>query len=226
MRIFIVVLIAILNLTATEFEIEKLIDENSLKLKNCEDLRVNQSGFVIDSKFKVILANATLVDSSSCIINLSEFKALNQLALAKITEEIELKDRVVFDSNLNRAVIIAPNQSSYQEFKELNQDRVYTHPDIFNTYLSSINNPSPTKEDFKTLCRNFSISELFFLIEDRSYRVDCISMAIIDSTNFEIDSSEEIVPFYSRLKDVDTSIFSFKSEVESYSEYYRELLGL
>ncbi len=222
-KVLIFILIAF-NLYANEFEINS-IDKNSAFIK-CSGLKVGESGIVVKSfgEFSSIVSNAivTKIENENCKIEFKEFEALSQKALPNLKESPKIGDKVIFHSLNNRALAITPNLKTYE--KITNKDGItWLHPDIFVAYLESERTPAPTKENFREFCNTNSIGLLYFAI-DKEYIVDCLSFKILQINELDTKNEQEIKPFYSRIGELKSSMFSFKKEMQNYKNYYLDLL--
>ena len=225
MKKLIISIFLLINVYANEFEI-KSINADSAVIE-CDNLSIGQSGVVIRNlgDFNSIIKNATLakIEDSKCIVNFSEFNGLVQNALPSLKENPKVGDKIIFNSFYNKGLVIAPNAKTYSKVIKKYSDKSWIHPDIFATYLESKKNPSPTKENFIKFCNAYSIG-LIYLITDREYIVDCNSFKVIDTKDIEIETKDEVKPFYSRLGELEASFFSFNNEIKDYKEYYKNLL--
>lgn len=200
---------------------------NDGALVNNVEAPIGSSGVVVhyfDKIHSTIVARTELINKNKIAYRV--FDALKQKALP--TPKILPKngDKVILNYLYDRALIIAPNFKTYQNIKKSHKEIEWLHPDLFAAELSISKNPAPTKEDFKNFCNKYSIGLLYFAIKDRGYFVDCYSFKKVDFENIKIEGNEIQLPFYSRIKEIQSSWFNFygASEVRDYTNYYTNLL--
>jgi len=158
-------------------------------------------------------------------IRFKKFDDLKQevLPIPKILPKVG--DTVVLNYLYDHALAITPNYKAYKEITSKYKNISWLHPDLFASELFADSNPSPNKEDFQKFCKEYSFSLLYFAVGDEGYFIDCNSFKVLQKERLEQIDSKKIVPFYSRVKDIDTSWISFgKSKISDYDSYYKMLL--
>jgi hypothetical protein len=152
------------------------------------------------------------------------FENLKQESLPTYDLKPEIGDKIRFFENYDRALIIAKNFNSYLDIKKSFQQE-WVHPDIFAATLSSRGHISPLKRDFIYICKEHFIGLLYFQIDDEVKIVDCLSMTQIKSQKITFSKDLTVkVPFYHRLKEIDTNWFGEGSEeFENFNDYYNHL---
>ncbi|WP_281951433.1 plasminogen-binding N-terminal domain-containing protein [Nitrosophilus kaiyonis] len=199
---------------------------NGATIKNL-DAPIGSSGVVVhyfDKIHSTIVARAELIENDKIAYRV--FDALKQKALP--TPKILPKngDKVILNYLYDRALIIAPNFKTYENIKNSHPDIEWLHPDLFAAQLSISKNPAPNREDFKNFCNKYSVGLIYFAIKNRGYYVDCYSFKKVGYENISAQKGEIKLPFYSRIKEIQSSWFNFygASEVRDYTNYYTNLL--
>ena len=191
------------------------------------DAPIGSSGVVVhyfDKEHSTIVARAELVSKNK--IEFRVFDALKQenLPIPKILPKEG--DKVILNYLYDRALIIAPNFKTYDYITKKYPKLEWLHPDLFAAELSKSKNPAPTKEDFKNFCNRYYAGLIFFAIKDKGYFVDCYSFKKIDVENIKVQDTQIKLPFYTRIKEIESGWFSFygASEIKDYNIYYTNLL--
>ena len=188
---------------------------------------IGSSGVVIhnfDKEHATIVARAELIKPD--MIKYKIFDALKQEALPTPNILPKTGDKVILNYLYDRALIIAPNFKTYENIQKLHPKIEWLHPDLFAAELSKSKNPAPSKEDFKNFCNKFAVGLIYFALNNKGYFVDCYSFKKVSSENIVIQKGDVKLPFYSRIKEIETGWFNFygASEVKDYTNYYLNLL--
>ncbi len=235
MKIVVICFFLIVSLYSFELkEVECKIIESNLKsaLVDCDSgsVKIGSSGIIIRDmdKNSYIVAGATVSDikDSSILIDFIVFDSLAQSTFATPKTLPKVGDRVKLNYLYDKALAVTPNLKNYSNIVEKHSNIIWLHPDLLASYLSIERKPSPTKDEFKQFCSNYSIGLLFFAIENRGYFVDCNSFSIVYEE--DIEKIDEIkIPFYSRVENVSGSFFKFGTDImKDYSSHYKKLLGI
>ena len=225
MRLLWTLLIVTFTLFANETKILKT-DGKSAVIPP-QNLPIGTSGIVIHSfnpNLRSIVARAILVAPDR--IKFEVFDALAQDSLPRPNIKPQPGDRVILGYLDDRAVIIAPNFSTYQKLSEEFGGYELLHPDLFAAELSKAKHPAPTREDFKNFCNKFALSTIFLALDDRTLQLDCYSFTPLQSYDIKADRQNLKLPFYSRIKEIESSIFDFfgDNEIKDYFDYYKKLV--
>lgn len=205
------------------------IDGNYATIKNAQSIKVGSSGVVVHNFGKdhsSIVAKVIVVskEGDSAKIIFKRFDDLKQdvLPVPKILPGAN--DTVILNYMYNHAIAITPNYKTYKEVTLKHKDIEWLHPDLFAAKLFSESNPSPSRKDFGDICKDYSFSLLYFAVNNRGYFVDCNSFKVLKEESLDT-GDKKMLPFYSRIKGIDTSWLSFgKSKISNYNNYYKMLL--
>ncbi|BCD67478.1 plasminogen-binding N-terminal domain-containing protein [Nitratiruptor sp. YY09-18] len=221
-------LVTLLLIVFTAFAATSTTITNAYKSKATiqrVNLPLGTSGIVIhdyDSMHSSIVARAILVAPDT--IKFEVFDALAQEALPTPLTKPQTGDRVILGYLYDRATIIAPNLKSYQEVANQVDEKII-HPDLFATELSKAKDPAPDYNDFKNFCNKFALAKLYIVQKNQTDIVDCYSFKKIGTLPMRAEGKNVKLPFYNRLKKIQTSLFDFfgGSEIQNYFDYYKKL---
>ncbi len=221
----------ILNAKFSEYKSKILsIDGNTATVKSFADVKIGSSGIVVHQYSKnhsTVVAKVIVIDKNSDYIKLRfrKFDDLKQDVLPVPMILPHTGDTVILNYLYNHAFVVAPNYKTYKDITAKHKDISWLHPDLFASELFADNNPSPNRKDFQKFCKEYSFSLLYFAIENNGYFVDCNSFKVLKTEKIISKDGKTTVPFYSRIKDIDTSWLSFgKSKIADYNSYYKMLL--
>ena len=202
------------------------IEGSGAKIEPVQAIK-GMSGIVIhhfDADHSTIVARAIYQGSDT--ITFDVYDALAQESLPKPKILPQVGDEVILGYLYDRSLLIAPNLQSYQHYVAAHPDIQWLHPDLFAVELSKARHPIPQKEDFKNFCNKFATGTIHFALKDRVVEADCYTLAPIHRESFPVDQTKVKLPFYSRIKEIESSIFDFfgQKEIPDYFGYYSHLL--
>lgn len=207
------------------------VSEKELTALTPEGARAGMYGIVIhrfDEEHSIALswAEVTKIEGESTTLKMIPIRALEQSALPNGTWVPAVGDEVILGYNYQRALLIAPNPSIYKKITQQHNEREWVHPDIFATLLSSRGHPTPLREDFAYACSMNNIGLVSFMLDRSLLTLDCKSFTIMENRSVPIASSEEHLPFYSRVPHIEANWFGEGSdELEAYAPHYIELIA-
>ncbi len=205
------------------------INTNTAIVKSFPDVQIGSSGVVVhnfDKNHSSIVAKIIVINKNNTTITVKfvPFKDLEQsvLPVPKILPQVG--DEVILNYLYNYALPITPNYQTYKKVINTHQDIQWLHPDLFAAKLFTENNPTPTKQDFQKMCKNYNFSLLYFAIDNTGYFVDCNSFKVIGEEAMPT-KGKAMIPFFTRIKNIKTSWYSFnKSTISNYDTYYKNLI--
>jgi len=194
------------------------------------DLVFGASGIVrhtFDPKTTAIIARVDLVkkDGTKALLKVSKFEMLAQSAFPDTGIKPIVGDEVVMNYLYDRALIVVPNYEVYRNITKQYDTVTWIHPDMVAAYLTKLYRPNPDKKIFQQACYQNSASLIFFGIKDKGYFVDCHNFNTIKTIPIQ-NNSEIVLPFYTRVTNIESSWFSWDSStIHDYNNYYEYLLG-
>lgn len=208
-------------------DIKPLEIKKFIFVKDRADLSIGTSA-VITQHFKdqlPIIARASVVEKKNGLakLEIKSFEMLPQDALPLFDVNVSKNDEVILGFLYDRALLIAPNQESYEAVAQKYKNIYFIHPDVFGAYMIKEFKLSPKKSDFSLFCRNNALGLVGFVLKDEVKFFDCADFNLIFSEPF-LASGEPMSPFYSRVKGYQKNFFNFvEQEVKDYYEYYNTL---
>ena len=217
--------------TFNEFSTEILeINGRNAVIKSSDDIVVGSSGIVthtFKNGISTIVARADVIkkDGDKATVRFDVYKLSTQVAFPKPGIVPAIGDKVTLNYLYDRALIVAPNYRVYKEVTKHFSDIDWVHPDIVGAYLAKIFRPNPDKEVFKKVCEVNSVGLIFFALNDYGYFVDCANFTSVKQVKTGHIKKAQ-VPFYTRVKDIDTSWIKWSSsEITDYNAHYRDVIG-
>ena len=210
------------------------INENKSSI-NVGNLIIGQTGIVVhiyDNDKRLIVSNAKVISSNntSSVVEFFSFDDLKQDALPTTKRVVTKDDILVLNYMYNSSMLIAPTQDTFQTVRENFKLNNFLHSDIFAAKLKVENNPYPTKEDIQKFAIEQNLGTIFFVLDNKVFVVDTKTFTILESYAVAYENKDLMKPFYTRVEEIEESIFdfSFFSDKKSltYDEYYKRILGL
>jgi len=203
---------------------------NKATIKNSRDIVIGSSGIVVH-KFSddtsSIVARVDVINKSGnkATVRFNIYKALRQPALPLPGISPSVGDKVILNYLYDRALIVAPNYKIYDEITKHFKNITWIHPDVMGAYLARQYRPNPDIKVFQTMCRQNVASLIFFALSNEAVFVDCNNFKIVKKLKGASVRTAQL-PFYTRVKGIDTSWFDFSSKkMDSYSNYYKSLIN-
>jgi hypothetical protein len=209
--------------------------ENNRTTINQGNLIVGQTGIVVhiyDNDKRQIVANAKVISSTnnSSVVEFFEFADLKQDALPTSIRKAEKGDVLVLNYMYNSSLLIAPTLDSFQTVRENFKLNNFLHSDIFAAKLKVDNNPYPTKEDIQKFAIQQNLGTIFFVLDNKIFIVDTKTFTVLQTYVYAYESNEKQKPFYTRVEEIEESIFDFSffsdKKSLSYDDYYKRILGI
>lgn len=206
------------------------IDGQTAIIKNSDNIVVGSSGIVthtFESGVSTIVARADVIkkEGDKATIKFGMYRLSTQTAFPKPGILPTVGDRVTLNFLYSRALIVAPNFRVFKEVTEHFSEIEWVHPDLVAAYLTRRFRPNPDKEIFRKVCEVNSAGVIFFALSGSGYFVDCNNFTVLKEVRADQVKTAQ-VPFYSRVKDIDTSVFAWSgSNIEDFNGYYRALIG-
>ena len=234
MRIWLITLIACSVLNASSITTPLLEVEKDRATIIAENLRDGMSGFIVrafDATHSTIIANARVEQlnpsNGRAILKLSEYDGLRQNSLPSGNWVPQPSDTAVLAYDYERALLIAPNDDTYDVITKSIPGIEWIHPDNFATYLSYEGHPTPLVEDFKRYCTANSVGLLYVQSAQNLFTLDCKSFALLQTTPSMNKTTSEQTPFFTRIPTIRAAWWGEgSSRLDSYEPYYLEQIAL
>jgi hypothetical protein len=200
-------------------------DSESGEVEESLELPVGTTGIVIKTlpnNYQAVISYGEVEKDKR--VKFYEFETLEQENLPHGLWKPEKGDKIRFEENYDRALIVAKNLDHFLRISKMFR-KEWVHPDIFTATLSTIGHKSPLKDDFHYFCREHSVGLLYIGLDDGVYEVDCLSLKEINlhSGDFKTDDIQK--PMYSRVNEIDSNWFGEGiNDIPDFEEYYRKLI--
>lgn len=205
------------------------IDNDTATIIDSPDIIVGSSGIIMhrfSEQSSSIIARASVISKGGGFakIRFEVFDTLEQSALPIPGVAPVTNDMVILNYLYHRSVIIVPNKEIYDEIIGAFKDITFIHPDIVGAYLSYAYKPNPSRDDFRKMCSQSAAGLIFFAMDKRSVFADCQSFKVIkEFKTGEVQYYQ--LPFYTRVRDIDTIFYKLDSEhINNYDAHYENLL--
>lgn len=206
------------------------INGDKATIKNSKDIVIGSSGIVVHEfadKTSSIIAAVDVVNKTGdeATLKFRTYTALKQTALPIPGIAPKAGDKIILNYLYDRALIVAPNYKIYSEVTKHFKNITWVHPDIMGAYLAMHYRPNPDKKIFQKMCKQNVTSLIFFALSNEAVFVDCNNFEIVkELKGSQIRTAQ--LPFYTRIKGIETSWFNFSSsKMDSYSNYYKKLIN-
>ena len=212
--------------------------ENNQSTIDVGNLIIGQTGIIVhlyDNDKKQIVSNAKVISSNanSSVVEFFPFEDLKQEALPMTNRQVSINDVLVLNYMYNSSLLIAPTLDSFQSVRENFKLNNFVHSDIFAAKLKVDHKPYPTKEDIQNFAIEQNLGTIFMVIENKVFIIDTKTFAILDSYAINYENAEAIMPFYTRVEEIEESIFNLSyfdffsgNKNLSYNDYYKRILGV
>lgn len=188
------------------------------------DLKVGESGIITREINKnIFILGIAIVDEINdgiASISTREFKNIKDKYMPTPLGNPSEDDKITFRILYDKALLLAPNQTSYQEITNNNKNIDFLHPDIFISYLSSNNINEPKKDDFLGFCNKFDIGLIFITKENSIEVFDCQSFKVIAKDSIILKDTSTQKPFFTRISDDGLGKLLNLKKVREYFDYY------
>lgn len=204
--------------------------DTQVVIADSPEIVIGASGVIkhsFDAKTTTIIARGDVVqkDGTKAVLKLAKFEMLSQGAFPEAGVKPIVGDEVIMNYLYDRALIVVPNANVFRDITKEYSDITWIHPDLVAAYLSKLYRPNPDQAIFRQACYQNTASLIFFGIKDQGYFVDCHNFNTIKTVKIT-NSGETQLPFYARVKDIETSWFSWSSsKISDYDSYYKTLIG-
>lgn len=207
------------------------IDGKFIYIQDNPQIQVGASAVVMQKikNANSIISRASVVQKSQGLVKLElkPFTMLEQKALPVLDTKVQKGDEVIVNFLYDRALLIAPNEQTYQLVTRNFNELYFVHPDILGAYMIREFKLSPKKKDFNIFCSNNAVGVVGFVLEDRVYFVDCADFTLLFEKTFDGLVSKPQTPFYSHINEYKKNFFNFfEWRVKDYYIYYKKMIGL
>ncbi len=133
--------------------------------------------------------------------------------------KIKAGDKVIGGYLYDNVLVLAPNADVYNEITS-SYDKNWIHPDEFALFLSTIKEPTPTKENLKAFAKEYQAGLILIVKKESVVLYDPLSEKVVSKKAYNAKVTYEQAPFYMRLKKIRTGLFG-----SEYEGNYYKLMG-
>lgn len=188
------------------------------------DLKVGESGIITreinNNRFILGIAIVDEINDGIATIDIKEFESIKDKYMPTPLGTAREGDKIIFRILYDRALLIAPNQSIYQEITNDNKNIDFIHPDIFISYLANNDINEPKQDDFIGFCNKFDVGLVFITKKNSVEIFDCQSFKIIAKDNISLKDTNTQKPFFTRIGDESLDKLFDLEEMREYFDYY------
>lgn len=205
------------------------VDEGIGTIIDSPSIVTGSSGVVthrFDNLQSSIIARAVVTQKGGGFakVRFEVFDALEQKALPLPGILPKSGDELVLNYLYDRSLIVAPNKEIYSEVVGAFKGVTFIHPDIVGSYLSYEYKPNPSRDDFRKMCNQSAAGLIFIAMNNEAVFADCQSFEPLK--RFQSGAVKYYqLPFYTRVKDIDTVFWKWGSEqISDFDRHYKALL--
>lgn len=167
---------------------------------------------------EIIIARAKFknINNEIAKFELYVFSDLKQSALPIPRLIPEKGDKLILNSFINHAFLIAPSKKDYIEITSKHNNFNFFSTDVLAAKLYEDSKLMPTRNDIRNYCKEWAIGSVMAALNDGLYLFECSSLdniAKLDNKNYK---NEENINFYSNI----SKTLSNKTD---YFSYYNKL---
>ena len=179
-----------------------------------------------DASQSSIIARAVVTQKGGGFakVRFEVFDALEQKALPLPGILPKSGDELILNYLYDRSLIVVPNKEIYSEVVGAFKGVTFIHPDIVGSYLSYEYKPNPSRDDFRKMCNQSAAGLIFIAMNNEAVFADCQSFEPLK--RFQSGAVKYYqLPFYTRVKDIDTVFWKWGSEqISDFDRHYKALL--
>jgi len=140
-----------------------------------------------------------------------------------VQTKVTVGDKVIFGNFYNNVLLIAPNQTAYQQITK-RFDRTWIHPDAYALEFMKEDESSLSANSLSTFAKKNQIGLVLIVSSNKLLVLDPISKQFIAETGLVTNPNSAITPFYARFKQSNISAFGFSEK--NYLPYFKSVDGL
>jgi len=221
----------LLNAAVIRTPLLSLSADNSSATIKIENVEVGVSGFIhkqVSVEHTSILKSVVVThfDKTTKIatLKINDYIGLQNNSLPSGKWSLNVGDIATLAFGYTRSLLIAPNEEIYHKITKSVRTQ-WLHADIFATLLSIAGHPTPLKSDFEAMSNTNSIGIVFIYLDKKIYMLDIKSFKILSISDINLVQDSVILPFYSRIEEIDANWFGAGSDyLTEYESYYFSLI--
>ena len=165
----------------------------------------------------------TTISLGSGQASIQEYTTMQHENIPSIKTAVTVGDKVIFGNFYNNALLIAPNQNSYNQITK-SFHKNWIHPDAFALAFMQNGESSLSLENLKAFSKLNQIGLILLVDKNKVLILDPMSKKFLGALNMQINQSNPISPFYARFNQMDVSTFGLSEK--SYTPYFESIAGV
>ena len=140
--------------------------------------------------------------------------------LPTVNTAVASGDKVIGGYLYNNILVLAPNAQIYNKITSSNH-KTWIHPDLFALFLSKLGESVPTKENLKAFAQSYQVGLIYIVGTKGAKLLDPISGQIVGQKSMSQLPQKGNLPFFMRLENIESGIFSDLFSSKKPKEYYQ-----
>lgn len=133
--------------------------------------------------------------------------AILHTTLPSVKPQIRVGDKVMGGYLYDNVLLLAPNEKTYADIVR-KDNKNWVHPDIYATFLSKNSFGNPNKENLALFAQQYQVGLIYIVKRDHAILYDPISQSVVGQRAVSNNSAKAQAPFYMRLKNIKSGMFS------------------
>jgi len=155
--------------------------------------------------------------------SVANYTAILHENIPTVQTAVSIGDKVIFGDFYNNVLLIAPNQTAYQQIKK-RFNRTWIHPDAYALDFMKEGETSLSTNSLRKFAKKNQIGLILIVTSNKLLVLDPISKQFIAETALVTNPNSALTPFYARFEQIDTSTFGF--DEKNYTSYFKSVAGL
>ncbi|CAA6808774.1 MAG: Unknown protein [uncultured Sulfurovum sp.] len=155
--------------------------------------------------------------------SIEPYTAIVHKNIPDIQTALSVGDQAVFGNFYDNALVIAPNQTAYQQITSKFK-RTWIHPDAFALAFMQTEESHISMDSLAPFAKQNQIGLVLLVTENKLLVIDPISKKVIKSTGLKTNPNSAMTPFYARFDQINLSLFNFSDRV--YTPYFQSVAGI
>lgn len=202
--------------------------ESSIKIP-AMDLKVGESGIVTrvvnDNEFIIANALVSEIKDGTAVVKISDFSQMSEKYLPKPHGKVAQGDKITFRILYDRALLIAPNQGTYQDISAKFEKVDFLHSDVLAMFLSKEGKNMPDSASLAQFCEKYDVGLVFIALRSRVEILNCASFKKLAISALRLKDRSVKKPFFTRLSDEAIDELFNAKKIENYFAYFGKLVA-
>jgi len=198
-----------IHTTVSKVSAESISLNFSLPVKGMTGVVIHSYG----NELKAI--SSRIIRNSSGKITPIETDIIHHDKLPNVKTPIKKGDEVIGGYLYNNVLLLAPDAKTYTKITSQHAKN-WIHPDLFALFLSKTGDTAPNKDNLKAFAKTYQVGLICIVTKHSAKLLDPISGKIIGHKKLSGLPKKGKVPFFTRLKKIDSGWFSSNDTKNTY----------